>query len=437
MRMWAKPASTVMLLIAAMVLVAGCSSREGPVVGESSSLEISTEPVTIRLGVGAGSGLTDSFFQQTAGEVLRKKHPNITVEFMKDAKGAEDRNIDNWLAAGIVPDIIAESNLRLGNLAEYDLLMDMTPLLKATGVDLSRFDPILIDAVRSTTDKGWVTALPYGQNLSALYYNKVIFDRFGVPYPKDGMTWEDTLELARKVARMDNGVQYVGLQPGSAIRPSFPLSLNVVDPGTNKANVISDQWKQVFELLHQIASIPGTMVNGSMVGQNDFWTKRNVAMMANVNRVASATADFTEWDLAQYPSYTEQPNVYGMVDSWVLAVTKTSKLPQQAMQVINAVTSDEAQLAAAKQAQMSTLVNPLMKQHFAEDLPALKGKHVAGIFKSKPAPFPKFSPYYVEARALLEANLNKYLRGEIDLNTALRLSDEEINKMLATKQSGK
>lgn len=422
-------------------LLTGCSGNKGEVgkegVGENSVKQpaVSTEPVTIRLGAGGGAAYPDDIFQQTVADPVKKKYPNITVELIKNQKGALDHDIANWLASNTTPDIIAESNGRLPNLFTYGLLMDMTPLMKETGVDINRFDPLLVDPVRKTSDKGWMVAIPYGQNWSALYYNKNIFDKFGVPYPQDRMTWDETIDLARRLARFENGVQYVGLMPGSTIRIAESLSLTAVDPKTNKASVNNEQWKRVFELDKRIlADIPGAMNNGKLIGQGDFWSKQNVAMMANVNRVSSAPEGFTDWDFAQYPSLPELPGRSGMVGFWVMAISSTSQHKLEAMQVINVVTSDEAQLIGARTANMSALTNPEMVKQFGADLPVLKGKHIENIFKSKPAPAPQFSLYNYQANTLLYTEIDNYLNGKKDINTALRDADEQINKMLAEQK---
>lgn len=413
-----------LLLLSVSLIAAGC--------GKEKTEGQNNDPVTIKFGVAGGAAFTDQMLQMTVLEPIQKKHPHITIEVLRNAEGKLDQSYTNWIASGTVPDVIVEANTWLGDLFLNDMVMDITHLMKETRVDVNRFDPVLIDAVRSVSTEGWLVGLPYGQNLSALYYNKDVFDKFGVDYPPDGMTWDDAIELANRVARKDGDVQYVGLQMGSGpIRAAYPLSLVVIDPIENKASVNNDQWKKVFELLKRVTSLPGALnENGGVISDNDFWNKQNVAMMANVNRFSSAPDTFTSWDVGQYPSYPERPNTYGMVDSWVMVVSKVSQHPVQAMQVINVITSDEVQLAAAKMGQMSTLVNPEMKQRFGEEMPQLKGKNIQSIFKSNPAPFPRFSLYNRRALPLLVENLNKVIAGSMDINTALRDADERINQFL-------
>jgi multiple sugar transport system substrate-binding protein len=57
-------------------------------------------------------------------------------------------------------------------------------------------------------------ALPFSMNYGMTIYNKDIFDKFGIPYPKDMMTWNEMLDLGKKLTKLEQGVQYVGIDPG-------------------------------------------------------------------------------------------------------------------------------------------------------------------------------------------------------------------------------
>ena len=47
-------------------------------------------------------------------------------------------------------------------------------------------------------------ALPIDNGAEAVYYNKEIFDKAGVPYPRDTWTWDDLLDKARRLTRKDD-----------------------------------------------------------------------------------------------------------------------------------------------------------------------------------------------------------------------------------------
>jgi ABC-type glycerol-3-phosphate transport system substrate-binding protein len=94
---------------------------------------------------------------------------------------------------------------------------DLQPLAKKHGFDFNKFDTKLVDSIKSYSDQGQIYYLPYNTLAFALMYNKDIFDKFGVPYPKDNMTWDEAIELGKKLTRTEAGVNYIGLRPPGAL----------------------------------------------------------------------------------------------------------------------------------------------------------------------------------------------------------------------------
>jgi multiple sugar transport system substrate-binding protein len=428
------------MLVANLVgisMLFGCSqgqtteTKEPAKVAEQAAPQISTEPIILNLY--AGQTMSTEFWNLLLHEPLKKLYPNITVNIVPKGKGIEE-----LVASGLPFDLFLEFHGNLGTLTQVGLLEDMTPLAKRHNEDLSRFTPLLLDTLKEYSDKSELFALPFSQQVSALYYNKDIFDKFGVPYPKDGMTWEEATELGRKLTRQDGGTQYYGLDPEHAIRMAYPLSLVVVNGRTNKAEVNNEKWQRVFQNAKTIYSIPGNMPAkaSDLTGgaANRFIKNKNVAMFGTVNivdRLKEMSDNGINWDIAQYPSYSGQPNVAGMVDMHVAGVTKTSKYKDAAFRVVQLLTSNEIQTLAAKQRPtVSTLANPELEKQFAADLSYMKGKNIAALFKSKAPSAPRFSVYFGQGRAILDKHYVEFIQGKTDMNTALRAAEEEINKQV-------
>lgn len=72
----------------------------------------------------------------------------------------------------------------------------MTELIKKHNLDLGRLEPVLVDSMKKMGN-GEIWALPTGTATNVIIYNKDIFDKFGVDYPTDGMTWDEFYELAK------------------------------------------------------------------------------------------------------------------------------------------------------------------------------------------------------------------------------------------------
>ncbi|MCZ8511646.1 extracellular solute-binding protein [Paenibacillus filicis] len=409
----------------------GSNGNAGSTAQPQASQTVSSAPVTLTVFQN-GAEITDDDFKLLFADPVKKKYPNIDLKIVR-----QDANttLDSLIASGNVPDLLLTPNSGIMGLKQQDLLYDMSSLVKKYNIDLSRFNSVAIDAVKS--DKGELWGLPYALQFNALYYNKDIFNKFGISYPKDGMTWDDAIQLGQQLTRKDGDIQYRGLDPASSYVVSFPYSLTYVDGKTNKASMDNDQWRKVFDLTKRILTIPGNMQPSpepSAAASGSLFIKdKNVAMLASTNLMAQmgSASNEVNWDIAQYPSFQDKPNISGKVDSHNIMIAKTSKHQDDAMKVIEVVTSDDVQLLSArKTARMSPLNNDEMKKQFGADVPYLKGKNVQALFKSTVSPTPIYSIYETDGKRIGQQKFRDFLADKIDMNTALRQADEEINKKI-------
>lgn len=416
---------------------AGCSGGKGgsgPANGDTNTgtkQEI-LKPVT--LNIYNGRSEVGNNWDALMVQPLQKKYPHITVNQVTGS-------LNKVIAEGTAIDLYIGAHVDLGIFVQADLAEDIEPLMKTQNMSLSRFDPNTIQAVRgNSTDGKTLMALPFYLQFTTLYYNKDIFNILAVPYPKDGMTWDDAVQLAKKVSGTHDGRAYLGFKADQIQRLADPFGITSVDAKTNKASVNNDKYRRVFELSKQLFSIPGNEPkNASDVNAgplNMFSKDKVLAMYFGVNRFSTLQKSDVSWDMAQSPYFPERPNVGGIVDSFVAGVSKTSKHKADAFRVLEAFISDEVQLYSAKTlGYVSPLVNPKMQEQFGADLEFLKGKNVQAIFKSKNVPHDPFSIYRADSLTIMFEEHGKYIVGQQDLNTALRVTEERINKKIA--DSGK
>ncbi|WP_248930600.1 ABC transporter substrate-binding protein [Paenibacillus hamazuiensis] len=436
-----KPMLTGISIMMALGFTTACGSNQAGNEARNNHDETrqkdDPEPVTLKMYT-FQNFTSEEMLNDSILEPLKKKYPYISVEVIRSQSGG--MTLPDLLASGTTPDLVNGWQAEIKTLENYHLVGDMAPLAKQHHIDLDRFEPVALGAIKALSDKGELYGIPYNQQFNALYYNKDIFDKFGVPYPKDGMTWEDAIELGKQVSRQENGIQYRGLAYEHASRLSSPLSPNIVDPKTEKANVNNDTWRKVFQLGKDILTIPNNMPPKVDSGDTDaFWKNKTVAMYATINMLENSKGAMEKGlnlGVAQYPSYKELPDTYGYLDAHFIVVTPQSKNKDAAMKVVEVMTSDEVQLKIArKYGKMSPLKNPDIKKQLAADMPHLKGIDLQSIFKSKPAAGMNLSKYYIDARRRLMAEYVNFANGASDLNTALRNAEESINKFIATEQA--
>jgi multiple sugar transport system substrate-binding protein len=414
-----------------LFLLSGCAKQE---TGIKSSAD--DKPVTLRI-YQTVAFISDEEFQQFMVEPVKNKYPNITLELVRSDK---DKSIDNLLAANDFPDMIFTASNFLNNVIKYNLPIDLNELMKKNNANVNRFDKTAIDDIKAFSDKGELLALPFSTNFSIMLYNKDIFNRFGAPFPKDGMTWDEIIAIAKKLEVEDGGVQYRGINPWDIRKFATPLSLPVVDPATEKAVLNTDGWKKAFQMMKRITDIS----NGNNKYPN-FLTDPKVAMFTSYGDVfgdiekqskTPAGLQF-DWDFTTMPSFPDAPG-YGFRSlSHDLSISSSSQHKEEAFKVIQLLTGDELQMSLTRKGiRFPAIDDQKLKDAFGADNPILKGKNLPAIFKTKNAKNPKPTKYDDVAAGELGSAFNKVKDGQTDINTALRAAEELANQKIATLKSG-
>jgi len=106
------------------------------------------------------------------------------------------------MAAGSPPDVFLLDDSDVPALVNRGVVLDLAPYLARAGVDIGCLD----QTVLSVFSRGnAVYALPRGYTPLVVVYNKDLFDRAGIPYPRDDWTWDDFLRAAKRLTRDTDG----------------------------------------------------------------------------------------------------------------------------------------------------------------------------------------------------------------------------------------
>src|SRR5690606_32585954 len=110
-------------------------------------------------------------------------------------------DLAKWVAEDRIPDIIHDIDKAHIPVQHLDLLQsDLQNLVNKYQVNLRALDTDLLGRIQAYSSKGELLALPYTRTLYAMFYNQELFDNQLVSYPSDGMTWDQVLELAKKMS---------------------------------------------------------------------------------------------------------------------------------------------------------------------------------------------------------------------------------------------
>ncbi|CAG7625246.1 ABC transporter substrate-binding protein [Paenibacillus allorhizosphaerae] len=425
------------VLLTASLALQGCSQgnsasnpKGNPAAGEAQ--KINTEPVNLTVW----ASMSEEVFQKLVVQPVKMKYPHISLTMV-----GTDKKIPDLIASDNVPDIITDSIASIPKYEELKLAEDLTPFVKAFNLDLGRISPVVLDTVRKASSDGKLSGLPISGNVVMMYYNKDTFDRFGVPYPKDGMTWDETYELAKKMTKTDGGVQYRGFHFQDVFQfTANQLSLPIVDSKTNKAAVNNDKWRKLFENYARFFTIPGNEVDDKTYGghQNQFLKDKTIAMYVTssiFSKLPDALKDGLNFDMVTLPSFSEAPGITTQVDGGIRIVSSTSKHKDQAFLALSAMLSDEAQVWTARNGNTAVLNDPKILEEFGKDIEILKDRNRLGFVRNKPAPpSPSITKYDASAYSIVRSQFKKMVLTHADVNTILRETEELINKAIAEAQ---
>lgn len=426
-----------MVALTAAMALAACSRQDIAPKPERTG----TLAGPVELSFYHNGGIPEEQFMLQYGDYIQEKMPNVTVKFIP-----KDKNVSfpEMVASGslkidIFIDSIGQIGLK-GSLLDVGLHEDMTELVKKHSVDLNRFDPGTIEAINVM---GGLYGLPISNSTMVIIYNKDIFDRFGVPYPQDGMTWDELSELSKKLTRSDGGVHYVGYSTSiNHYLRMNPLSLVNVDPQTNRASLNNEDWKKLLQqsMLNPMQSDVYKQVAAELQSKwykipyfDEFSKTQNTAMFSFMYGEYEWLKGMN-YDVVSLPSFRDNPKVGSQSYPTYMFITSTSQHKDAAMEVVKLFISDDYQTRLSKSGGITTLNNDAIKQVFGEET-AMKDKNIKNaVFFNRPAPAVAKTRYDTFVEEAIRKQYTPLLTGETDLNTALRTAEEEVNQKIEAEQ---
>jgi multiple sugar transport system substrate-binding protein len=199
---WLNPA----ILIALLLLLAACGPT-APATGIVSAAPAGHAPqpkgtrITLRVGTGdSGEGLKP---HQEIIARFEQENPDIQVQVKSVVGGDYYAQLLAEIAAGNAPDIMQVGDDAVPMFVQKGAFVDLGPFVKGQyPLDSQIYLPGVFGP---GAWQGKRYLLPKDFSPLAVYYNKKLFDRYAVPYPQDGWTWPDFLEMAQALTQDTDG----------------------------------------------------------------------------------------------------------------------------------------------------------------------------------------------------------------------------------------
>ena len=131
-------------------------------------------------------------------ENFEKENPNIKIDFLHIPQNYFQK-IHLLIASNTAPDVIFMNNQYLPIYANAGVLEDLSQYDKDF-----QLDKFFESSIKALTYDKKIYAIPRDISTLVIFYNKDIFDKYGVNYPKENWSYDEFLKTAKKLTHRPN-----------------------------------------------------------------------------------------------------------------------------------------------------------------------------------------------------------------------------------------
>jgi multiple sugar transport system substrate-binding protein len=230
--------------------------------------------IILRVGTGdSGEGLNP---HQEIIARFEEENPDILIQLEAVAGRDYYTRLFTQIAAGDAPDIMQIGEGAVYRFVSRGAFLNLEDFVKGDyPLDTSIYLPGVLDPGQLDGEQ-WV--MPKDFTPLGVYYNKKIFDEYGVAYPEDGWTWDEFLETAKALTKDtddDGNTDIWGVQLTANWTTGF------------------EYW--IYAAGGSLISEDGQTVIGYMDSPQAIEAVQFYADMYNVHKVSPPPADFSLW----------------------------------------------------------------------------------------------------------------------------------------------
>lgn len=412
------------LLFASLAFAVGCSS--GP--------EVDNGKIKLRY---MRWGLPDEI---EAEKILlaefEKENPDIQVTIEYTAWSQYWTKLQAQMASKTAPDVFLLGGTYLYDYVAENQLEDLQPFVDADA-ELKLEDYFSVPVQQYQQD-GKMWALPRDCNTIGIFYNKTLFDKYGVEYPKPDWTWDDFLAKAQALTVDENNdgrmesfgylasfesqevhwISWVWQAGGDSLNEDRTQCILNEAKGMNGLRFLTD-------LVTKYKVSPGT-AQASTFGSNMFLTGR-LAMSSEGTWMMRAfrQADSFEWDVVPLPAGEVR---VAPVNGLGNAIYANAKNKEAAWKLVKFLSSKEYQI---KLAESGTSIPALKEVAYS---PIYLSGDVAGkplmleqMESARPMPF---TQSFEKWESVIRGELELVWIGRKELEPAIESAVVRVNEIL-------
>ncbi|WP_282937714.1 extracellular solute-binding protein [Paenibacillus sp. RC67] len=328
---------------------------------------------------------SEDYFQYEYADYFTAKFPDLDVKIVSTQNlfGANYMKDYLKLIEEQKPDLLITGSFEYDKLIQEGKLYDLSPLITKDKFDLPNLLPAAVDYLQMK-GQGKLYGLSPSFSSSVLFYNKDVFDKLHVAYPKDQMTWEEMIRLAQRFQGEGGKDERIyGFHMGYMKSPLDLVSyigqaegLAIMDSTGQKLMLDSDSWKKIYRLVidgYQSGVLQWTYTPDKRrydkedVEREDLFGAGRAAMtignIGQINSLKQRGATFA-WDMVGAPSsnpgHSSNPNFY---INPIYSINAQAENVASAWEVVKYFNGREAAKIASK-----TSMDLPVRKEFAKDI---------------------------------------------------------------------
>lgn len=299
-----------------------------------------------------GTNLENKAYKEIIS-AFESAHPDIKINMVSVPYGDYELRLRTEIAAGNQPDVMSIDSPNLALYADSGWLLSIDSYMRSEG-DLEDIPSATLEGL---IYKGEIYLSPIVESGVALFYNKHLFKKAGLPFPSEDpdnpMTWDEVLEIAKKINNPSENV--FGIDPAQGFSdgesPAYfkmPLlwqfGADVLSPDATTADGYLNsnealealQFYQDLYQKHKVAAVelpPDPFITGKLA-----MTVMGSWSLADFEKNVPEFKLGEDFGIAPLPKDKNQVVPNG---GWSLGISQKSKYPDEAWEFIQYATSYE------------------------------------------------------------------------------------------------
>lgn len=417
-------------------------TQSTPNVDASPETPSDPDPVTIRFWQAGGDTVGASTVMRLLLDKFESEYSWITVEYQAIPWSNDPHTqFQTGIAGGDIADLLVVGSPLDFQLAGEGNILALDDLL-TDDVKADISDVLLNECKYQGSEnpdmEGKLMSVPLYGGSRAILYNKEIFDYFGVPYPTEQMSHSELLEMAKKLTGDMDGKKVYGYgtratDSAQYINFVWNYGAQIIDTTAMTAGTNTAQWKQGIEdylKFYEEGVTPEGSVAMDATTQLQMFINGEIAMFISAVDYAQTIRAEEGWEeklgVAALVGETYATSYTG-ADVMVVPNKGSDTKTEAVSALLNYLMGTEAQATYCKTVGFFPgVASAAADPYFADDpiqagfAEAMKGAHY-------------FGNYGVSVGALLRANIQMLINGEVTIDEYMENLTNEINAKIDEK----